>query len=513
MTQSLIMAPFRRIRHAELTPVIPRGRDNLFAKSHQTEPPKTVANGPKRAFSMTRLDQLARPRQRYLEESLKLRASVTKENLISPTRPASSMSSSMICTSSKGAVLPLSGTVPYRPLASARKPRPISIAGSMTDSGVFSSTHHHFQPHLPHNLNSSSSTPYQVNTATIERLSRSAIRTKLPFNQQTPTTTTSRAQSAGSGARPITLTLDLGSPAQAKPTPPRKPAHVKAASAARKLAKQTPENDARPLKKSESMSKLIIRENSAGMLKSNTSTTSRPTAEKIRSMRKSATNPEKISATLTLPDEPKSSSVSVVNNAKQRLAGNHFEPNSVASIKQSPVSDLVEIPERPNSETKSTAECDSEQSLDGQTETQAQANLRKEISQEEYRRVLAEKRRLAREQAEREAEQERQRIEKEKAVEGERRRREEEEHRLQMEEQQRLHEEYCRQEDERLQKHHQELEEQQKKDAEERNRLEEESRAREEQERKNREKTEKARLELEERLRKDEEERIARKKV
>ena len=100
MSQSLIVPPYRRVHHPELTPVLFKQKDksnkltnDVIRKS--TSAQTTIYKQPKRAFSMTRLDQLAKPRQRYLEESLKLRASVTKDNLSSSfysARPTSSMS-------------------------------------------------------------------------------------------------------------------------------------------------------------------------------------------------------------------------------------------------------------------------------------------------------------------------------------------------------------------------------------------------------------------------------------
>ncbi|XP_077540123.1 uncharacterized protein LOC144152645 isoform X4 [Haemaphysalis longicornis] len=134
------------------------------------------------------------------------------------------------------------------------------------------------------------------------------------------------------------------------------------------------------------------------------------------------------------------------------------------------------------------------------------------ISEEEARALLAEKRRLAREQAEREAELERQRQEELRRQEEERQRQEEEEQRRAEEEQLRLAEEFRRQEEEKLQRA---IEEQQKREAEERERRELEAQQkaeREEQERKAREEAERQRKELEERLKREEAERAERKK-
>jgi hypothetical protein len=140
-------------------------------------------------------------------------------------------------------------------------------------------------------------------------------------------------------------------------------------------------------------------------------------------------------------------------------------------------------------------------------------NNKKEISEDDYKKILAEKRKQAREQAEKEAELERIRIEKQKLEEEERIRREEEEQKRLEEEQLKLLEEQKRIEEERLRKA---MEEAKIREEEENKRKEEEIRARiekDEKEKKAKEETERQRLELEERLKKDEEERLARKKV
>lgn len=134
------------------------------------------------------------------------------------------------------------------------------------------------------------------------------------------------------------------------------------------------------------------------------------------------------------------------------------------------------------------------------------------ISEEEAKALLADKRRLAREQAEREAELERRRQEELRRQEEERLRQEEEEQRRFEEEQIRLAEEFRRQEEEKLRKA---IEEQEKREAEEKQRRELEAQQkaeREEQERKAREEAEKQRKELEERLKREEAERAERKK-
>ncbi|XP_075227453.1 uncharacterized protein LOC142327940 isoform X2 [Lycorma delicatula] len=133
-------------------------------------------------------------------------------------------------------------------------------------------------------------------------------------------------------------------------------------------------------------------------------------------------------------------------------------------------------------------------------------------TEEEAKAALAERRRLAREQAEREAELERQRLEAERLAEEERLRQEEEEQRRAEEEQLRLIEEARLAEEQRLQ---QAIQEAQKREEEERRRREEEERLRKEKEeadRKAKEEAEKLRQEMEIKLKKEEEDRQARRK-
>ncbi|KAL7299919.1 hypothetical protein TKK_0007241 [Trichogramma kaykai] len=133
-------------------------------------------------------------------------------------------------------------------------------------------------------------------------------------------------------------------------------------------------------------------------------------------------------------------------------------------------------------------------------------------TEEEAKAALAERRRLAREQAEREAELERLRLEEEARLEAERQRAEEEEQRRLEEETLRLAEEARKAEEQRLQ---QAIEEAKRREEEDRKRREEEARLKaekEEAERKAREEAEKQRLEMVEKLKKEEEERIARRK-
>ncbi|XP_059139343.1 ensconsin-like isoform X16 [Physella acuta] len=132
-----------------------------------------------------------------------------------------------------------------------------------------------------------------------------------------------------------------------------------------------------------------------------------------------------------------------------------------------------------------------------------------DITAEEYKARLAEKRRQAREKAEKEAEEERKRQEEAWLAEQERQRKEEEEQKRQEEESLRQAAEARQAEEERLQRA---IEAEEKRRREEAERLEQERKAKEESERKAKEEAEKLEKEKQEKSKREEEERQARKK-
>ncbi|XP_058840231.1 inner centromere protein A-like isoform X14 [Topomyia yanbarensis] len=192
----------------------------------------------------------------------------------------------------------------------------------------------------------------------------------------------------------------------------------------------------------------------------------------------------------------------------------HVESEIVEKIPQVPNQLEVSNHEEKRDETKDTNSLEPEQNGDGSNVDLMTASMHaKRIStEEEAKAALAERRRLAREEAERQAELERQRIEAEEEAERQRQLEEEERLRMLEEETIRLGEEQRRLEEERLQ---QAIEEAKKRDEEERLRREEEARQkveREESERKAREEAERQRIEMAERLKKEEKEREERRK-
>ncbi|XP_066588153.1 ensconsin isoform X18 [Prorops nasuta] len=166
-------------------------------------------------------------------------------------------------------------------------------------------------------------------------------------------------------------------------------------------------------------------------------------------------------------------------------------------------------PEKKPIESETKSEGESDEQVDMTASMVAKIRI---TTEEEAKAALAERRRLAREQAEREAELERQRLEEEARIEAEKLRAEEEE-------QQRLEEETIRLANEAREAEEQRLrlaiEEAKRREEEDRRRREEEARQKqekEEAERKAREEAERQRIEMAERLKKEEEERLARRK-
>ncbi|XP_034935929.1 protein split ends isoform X5 [Chelonus insularis] len=161
-----------------------------------------------------------------------------------------------------------------------------------------------------------------------------------------------------------------------------------------------------------------------------------------------------------------------------------------------------------SSEVKGADE-DTEEAVDMSASMIAKIRI---TTEEEAKAALAERRRLAREQAEREAELERQRLVEEARLEAERLKAEEEEQRRLEEETLRLANEAKEAEEQRLRLA---IEDAKRREEEDRKRREEEVRQKlekEEADRKAREEAERQRLEMAERLKKEEEERIARRK-
>ncbi|KAG8192822.1 hypothetical protein JTE90_014603 [Oedothorax gibbosus] len=416
MSRSMtVSAAPRGRRKNDLMPTIPYERDRTINTSRVA----TSSSTRKRSVSMTRLDQLALPRKHYVEanKASSTNTSMHKDNVKSPQRPLSSASEN------SGGSGRAPGNVTRRVRSTPRKPRPVSIAGT-----------------LPEQRQVNNSKPFEVKATPIKKT-------------YTPSKLSATAHSTTKTFTPKPVEKAKQTPCLS--TPPKintpKPS--------------TPRTTSR---------------------KPSTPRTPKPTENKTLTAAKPVSSPK--------------TPVSKVTEKKPLSAKK--KPDAVVAA---PLTGEVRSQVEDNVNSGSPPP-----SLDADVAAENEKNNAKRIiSEEEARAALAEKRRLAREQAEKEAELERQRMEQLRLEEEERLRQEEEEHKKMEEEQMRLLEEHRRQEEEKLRKA---IEDQEQRAEEERAKRDEEMRLKAEQEKKAKEEAEKQRIELEEKLRKEEEERAERKK-
>ena len=386
-------------RKNDLMPTVPYDR---------TSAPKSTStcSTRKRSVSMTRLDQLAQPRRHYVEANKANSttssgaSSMLKDTIKSPTRPLSSASEQ------SGGSGRLGSSATRRVRSSPRKPRPVSIAGTVPDSKT-----------------------HEIKISPVKKTFLASKKPQTEAKKASPVTGKSSSAKLSEKYKPIE---------KAKPAP--RPA-------------STPKPSKQATTKQPSLPK--------------TSSPKAPTAKKA-----------------------------VTNKKKADIMVSSQQPSEVTANQLQDVTKSPTSP--PASPPPDNAATEAERN-----------NAKRIISEEEAKAALAEKRRLAREQAEKEAELERQRQEELRIQEEERLRVEEEEQKKMEEEQLRLLEEHRKQEEEKLRKA---IEENERKEEEERVKREEEQRFKAEQERKAQEEAEKQRIELEEKLRKEEEERAERKK-
>ncbi|KAL5241792.1 hypothetical protein ACI65C_009202 [Semiaphis heraclei] len=233
----------------------------------------------------------------------------------------------------------------------------------------------------------------------------------------------------------------------------------------------------------------------------------RPPLPKVNVTKKSIT--PKVETKKFPNDNTKQQSSTAVKDKNKNAKNSTETPDNVESSDQQHTTAVVSKDEdsRENSTQGSVndlAECDMTASM--------LLTKQKISTEEEAKAALAERRKLAREQAERDAELERQRLEAERLAEEERLRCEEEEQRRQEEEQLRMLEEARKSEELRLQLA---IEETKKREEEDRKRKEEEHKLKlekEEADRKAKEEAEKLRQEMEIKLKKEEEDRQLRRK-
>ncbi|XP_076357054.1 uncharacterized protein LOC143250436 isoform X20 [Tachypleus tridentatus] len=508
MTRSLICMSSRGRRKTDLTPSVPSSWD----RSSRTQSPGIQTT---RAVSTSRLDLLAQPRRRYTgsvqQGTGQVQAATIRKDPSS--RPQSSLSqASDVSPSSSQASANL------RPRTCSRRPRPISIAGSTPDKAILESTANHRQARSVDKKVAQASRMSRAKPTSPEvskevakppTTHKPAVKQRPAALNQKPKIPTSAEPAAPSGLSTERISIVTEPPA---------PIDIAAASIETSSAKTIPLCDSN--KSDEHINKL----------------------ETMKDIQETPPEPAVTPEIATKTDlEPE---ISLKSDLKvEMLMDADIEHEIPTEVSHKPGIPVETVP-KPEIQTQLPLnEVESRQKIESfKDEPLVKSPLKSETplkpspgvvltptgtptgkpritSEEEAKAALAEKRRLAREQAEREAELERQRQEElsvkkfsYRRKEEERLRLEEEEQRKQEEEQIRLAEEHRRQEEEKLQRA---IEEQKKREEEEQKRFEEESRMKaekEEQERRAREETEKQRKELEEKLKKEEAERAERKK-
>ncbi|XP_039288918.1 ensconsin isoform X38 [Nilaparvata lugens] len=397
------------------------------------------------------------PRDRDLapsrpHSSRQMRSPGLRSGEVTPSRPQSSLSQHSVSSSSGMTTSMTSSNVRSRPVATPRRPRPYSIAVT--------------------GISSAPDTPRQ-SLSSEHRAGKSgaSANEKPPL----PKVHTTKKQ-----------------PAPAKPELAKKPTSEKikstkssAATTPKATPLQSPGVDAPPLP------------SGGDTLVDITTTTTSTTATMVSNGGDSDAVVTVSETTTVITEQPLSPSADVSESKPQ--------PTAAAPKVETPAAPAVQPPQPQNVQQDTLNELP-------ESDMTASMIARKITTEEEAKAALAERRRLAREQAEREAELQRLRLEAERLAEEERLRQEEEEQRRAEEEQLRLLEEARAAEEVRLQEA---IKETQKREEEERARKEEEEKLKkekEEAERKAKEEAEKQRQEMEIRLKKEEEDRQARRK-
>ncbi|XP_058840069.1 inner centromere protein A-like isoform X6 [Topomyia yanbarensis] len=534
-------------RKTDLMPTIPSPRDSSRS-SLGTHTPRT----PGRAFSMTRLDQLAQPRRRNGEHISAIvererRQAMELENLTrlslsssrsSPTADGSakrmSRSMSQLASSSSAAK--------YRNQSQERHSGGRPGRKSSFNSSLLGET-------LMMNRSDTSKSMSQLNTAgrvpritkterlrqqvreqlngsaqmtTTMMLSMSTTATEKPPLPKTSATSSSASSTTMERKRPQSGTSTPAKPPTAPDSAKKHSVEKQRVSSARGTPKaaSTPLQSPGPEKANRSIHDSLQQKQSTlpvTLVKQGSSASAKSTEEKVENGTpkqpvEAVVQSETVTTVVETAEKQQQQEQTIITEIK--VEETHVESEIVEKIPQVPNQLEVSNHEEKRDETKDTNSLEPEQNGDGSNVDLMTASMHaKRIStEEEAKAALAERRRLAREEAERQAELERQRIEAEEEAERQRQLEEEERLRMLEEETIRLGEEQRRLEEERLQ---QAIEEAKKRDEEERLRREEEARQkveREESERKAREEAERQRIEMAERLKKEEKEREERRK-
>ncbi|XP_034655519.1 ensconsin isoform X4 [Drosophila subobscura] len=440
------------------------------------------------------------------------------------SRPGSAMSTSTNMSTS--------GLVPRRPATAPRKPRPASIAGTGMSLEEINKLKKDHKP------------PVKTSTAAS------------PSAQTTP----KRTANLMSTSLIVTSSSSRLNSAEKKTPSKREPLVPKAASASKALSSRTASSERISRVSREPKTKDTSAMSRSMIVASSSSTSTTTTTKVATAAPASAPAPavqngvakevEKTTAEVPVPTNVPAPAPAVSKAEKEALnsvkteevSRQEEEQNVLVQVQVQPESlvtsvnveekvdegtEKEELPRQPlepqaapkkpsrskeNSEVRELTPPAANAGGDGTDLMTASMMAKKITTEEQAKAALAERRRLAREEAERQAELERQRLEAERLAEIKAQEEEAERQRLFEEESTRLAEEQRRGEEERLRKaieeaQQREEEEQRKREEEEKQRVE-----REEAEKKAKEEAEKQRIEVAERLKREEKEREERRK-
>ncbi|KAK2581448.1 hypothetical protein KPH14_005120 [Odynerus spinipes] len=510
-------------RRTDLMPTIPSPRDGP-PTSGRSSSAKAFARSPGRTYSMSRLDQLAQPRKRPTELS-----TLTEQQ--SQPLSGSSMSRSMSHLAASGSkslkrsdnsrsMGTLPGAVPMpRPTRAERLRRKAREIQNHQQQGIRSGEVTPNSPSRPHSSMSQQSAS-SVGSSNVNLRPRTAAprRPRPASIAGTGVSVTERHNLSGDAK----LTKDSKPPLPKVHSTPKKPSTPKASEIKKpteklvKNAKASPRitPKATPLQSPGVEHSPLIREATEIIGQDNDVKNAKSDE---RNEEKKDHGTEKIQdgmdrepvANEVKPVAPIVEQPVPVAAIKQAKDDSNFMQETLSTQEASSKKEDNKVEKVEKKLEEAETEGDNDEQIDMSASMIAKIRI---TTEEEAKAALAERRRLAREQAEREAELERLRLEEERRLEAERLLAEEEEQRRLEEETLRLANEARQAEEQRLKLA---IEEAKRREEEDRRKREEEARQKqekEETERKAREEVERQRIEMAERLKKEEEERLARRK-
>ncbi|XP_014604646.1 PREDICTED: ensconsin isoform X3 [Polistes canadensis] len=542
-------------RRTDLMPTIPSPRDGP-PTSGRSSSAKAFARSPGRTYSMSRLDQLSQPRKRPTELS-----TLTEQQ--SQPLSGSSMSRSMshlaaaaaaaVTTTASGtkslkrsdnsrSMGTLPGAVPIpRPTRAERLRRKARELQNQQQQGIRSGEVTPNSPSRPHSSMSQQSASSVGSSNVNLRPRTSAPRRPRPASiAGTGVSVTERHNLSGDAK----LTKDSKPPLPKVHSTPKKPSTPKTSEVKKPTDKLTKNAKASPRITSKATPLQSPGIEHSPLIREATEIIEHEQHDDVKNGKSEERNEEKkdhgsekaqdIEEAELVVNEVKNEIKNEVKNEIKNEGKNEGpiveQPVPVAAIKQAK-DDSNFMQETLSSQESSLKKNDNnkvekvekklpiEQEAETETDNEEQIDMSASMiakiritTEEEAKAALAERRRLAREQAEREAELERLRLEEEARLEAEKLRAEEEEQRRLEEETLRLANEARQAEEQRLKLA---IEEAKRREEEDRRRREEEARQKqekEEAEKKAREEVERQRIEMAERLKKEEEERLARRK-